>query len=136
MAFKVNDMAYAYSANDAIKEKGEYNDNVIRALMDVGDMTSTQAMSWLADGTEQPTQPTEQGAQPTREEAINAWNTRPNPWHAGTPTEEGWYLVCLNKKFLGQTYHVYAMSNRKWIGLNVDETDMLAWQKIEPYKGE
>jgi formate dehydrogenase subunit beta len=24
MAFKVNDMAYAYSANDAIKEKGEY----------------------------------------------------------------------------------------------------------------
>ena len=24
MTFKVNDMAYAYSANDAIKEKGEY----------------------------------------------------------------------------------------------------------------
>ena len=40
----------------SLLKKGEYNDNVLRALMDVGDMTSTQAMSWLADGTEQSTQ--------------------------------------------------------------------------------
>lgn len=24
--------------------------------------------------------------------AIEAWNKRPNPWHTGTPTENGYYL--------------------------------------------
>lgn len=25
--------------------------------------------------------------------AIEAWNTRPNPWHTGTPNKEDWYFV-------------------------------------------
>lgn len=76
--------------NDAINllKKGEYNDNVIRALMDVGDMTSAQAMSWLADGTEQPTQSTEQGAQPTREEAIKAQAQAYMTQHPGVSLED------------------------------------------------
>lgn len=28
-----------------------------------------------------------------KKDAVEAWNTRPNPWHTGTPTEEGWYLI-------------------------------------------
>lgn len=76
--------------NDAINllKKGEYNDNVIRALMDVGDMTSAQAISWLADGTEQPTQSTEQGAQPTREEAIKAQAQAYMTQHPGVSLED------------------------------------------------
>lgn len=27
-----------------------------------------------------------------KRKAIEVWNERPNPWHTGTPTEEGWYL--------------------------------------------
>lgn len=29
----------------------------------------------------------------TNDEAITRWNNRPNPWHTGTPTEEGLYTV-------------------------------------------
>ena len=29
----------------------------------------------------------------TKEEAIKEWNKRPSPWHTGTPTETGRYLV-------------------------------------------
>ena len=32
MSFKVNDMAYAYSANDTIKDKGEYG-GVVTSIM-------------------------------------------------------------------------------------------------------
>lgn len=28
----------------------------------------------------------------TNDEAITRWNKRPNPWHTGTPTENGYYL--------------------------------------------
>ena len=34
----------------------------------------------------------EEGKQRQKEKLIEKWNTRPNPWHTGTPTEEGWYL--------------------------------------------
>ena len=29
----------------------------------------------------------------SRDKAIEAWNNRPSPWHTGTPTEEGLYIV-------------------------------------------
>lgn len=57
----------------SLLKKGEYNDDVLRALMDVGDMTSTQAMSWLADGTEQSTQQTpEEPTQLSDDDKIKA----------------------------------------------------------------
>ena len=32
-----------------------------------------------------------------KERAIKEWNNRPSPWHTGTPTEAGWYLVAYRK---------------------------------------
>lgn len=68
----------------------------------------------------------------TKEEAIEVWNTRPNPWHTGVPTENGNYLLRLryaNMKFDAVTFrdgkfisyhnHVYMVE------------DIIKWQKIE-----
>ena len=33
-----------------------------------------------------------------KRDAIEAWNTRNNPWHAGTPTGKGEYLLALMHK--------------------------------------
>ena len=41
----------------------------------------------------------------SREDIINAWNNRPNPWHTGAPTEEGWYVVKLKDSDLYETHN-------------------------------
>lgn len=72
----------------------------------------------------------------SKEEAIKAWNTRPNPWHTGTPTEEGWYLLHLRRK--DKPYCVAYMDGHHWLSINdffILVDDVLAWQKIEPYRG-
>jgi len=69
-------------------------------------------------------------------EAIEAWNTRPSPWHTGTPTEEGWYLIAFNYEFEeGVRYTTDYFKDGKWAFPMVrDISKLRAWQKIEPYK--
>ena len=68
----------------------------------------------------------------TEEEAIEAWNKRANPWHTGTPKEEGWYLVALSV-YNEQRYTVGYYPNDV-LFFPKNEHMILAWQKIEPYK--
>lgn len=60
-------------------------------------------------------------------------------WHTGTPTENGLYLVCLI--YCGDTYYLgMHFNNGVWndseyeYGFDWLKVDMLAWQKIEPFK--
>ena len=59
-----------------------------------------------------------------------------NPWHTGTPTEEGWYLVAFNYEFEeGVRYTTDYFKDGKWAFPMVrDISKIRAWQKIEPYK--
>lgn len=81
----------------------------------------------------------------TEEEAIKAWNTRANPWHTGTPTEDGKYLVQYRTGFM----EFLSYRDGKWLAKETTETMwgtrlktkrddvtdlVVAWQKIEPYK--
>lgn len=50
-------------------------------------------------------------------------------WHTGTPTEEGWYLLCLKRddtEYFYTTYFRYDGADKV--------KDVVAYQKIEPYK--
>lgn len=69
------------------------------------------------------------------EGAIDSWNTRPNPWHTGKPTEEGWYLLNLKKDY--KPYCVAYMDGRHWLGIDdffILVDDVKAWMPIEPFK--
>ena len=57
-----------------------------------------------------------------REEAIEAWNNRPNPWRTGTPTDDGWYVCKLRDSDLFETHY---FTNNNW-----DEKLFEKWQKI------
>jgi len=76
---------------------------------------------------------------------TEAWNHRHNPWHTGTPTEEGWYLVayecvhgCKNKgKLEYYTMHIFEdeLGYKDIRGRASDDVwKAIAWQRIEPYK--
>ena len=69
----------------------------------------------------------------TKDEAIAKWNTRPNPWHTGTPTEDGWYLVAFNYEFEeGVRYTTDYFKDGKWAFPMVrDISKVVKWQKIE-----
>ena len=61
---------------------------------------------------------------------VEAWNTRPNPWHTGTPTEYGLYLV----QYIHGGYDVvlYDPSASGWDIYSDDSPkDIVKWQKIE-----
>lgn len=62
-----------------------------------------------------------------KEKLIEKWNKRPNPWHTGTPTEEGWYII---KLAVSDAYFTnYWEAEGKWrIAMNYN---FYAWQKIE-----
>lgn len=74
----------------------------------------------------------------TKEEAIKEWNTRPNTWHTGTPTEEGDYLVAVSYYPLIQVeYQInrYLLEPYNDFIYQIEgEGRIVAWQKIEPYK--
>ena len=67
----------------------------------------------------------------TKEEAIAKWNNRPSPWHTGTPTEEGTYLVFIDNSFLNYVL-VYWYNDVGW-GID-NPSDVIAWQKITPFE--
>ena len=74
-----------------------------------------------------------------------AWvEDNPNPWHTGTPTEEGWYLLYIHGVFddkdryiyeadyYGKDYYgsmVWAYKDEEW-----RDWEVVAYQKIVPYK--
>lgn len=73
-------------------------------------------------------------------EAIEVWNTRPSPWHTGTPTDEGWYVVkykCIHEgkyyeKIEYHTMYIYADSFGNMIISGRASDDV--WQAIEYMK--
>lgn len=75
--------------------------------------------------------------------AIKAWNNRTSPWHTGTPTEEGWYLVAYQHKDK-MTYRAVRFFLEEGLDMEFLESEggiyypdiwkAVAWQKIEPYK--
>ena len=87
-----------------------------------------------------------------KDKSIEAWNKRSNPWHTGTPTETGEYLVCrvpeagylfrynqlcVFSDLMGTLDHKIFYIGE--VGKNSFEniTDsVIAWQKIEPFKEE
>lgn len=78
----------------------------------------------------------------TKEEAIKTWNNRPSPWHTGTPTEEGCFyaLQCEGSSHPEPYFGVVVEGKFSAINYNGDlmplPPNLIAWQKIEPYKGE
>lgn len=53
-----------------------------------------------------------------------------SPWHTGTPTEEGWYLVAFNFHEGEIRYETWYYPNKlTWDNNNFG---LLAWQRIEP----
>lgn len=63
----------------------------------------------------------------TEARAVEIWNTRPNPWHSGTPTEEGLYVLHCSNGI--DDYHLNRLRNGNWIFHWLGK--LIAWQKIE-----
>lgn len=63
-----------------------------------------------------------------------------NPWHTGTPTEKGWYMVKANfeehpyyaMKFEDGSFWDYDDNDPHFVRITPDFIDK--WQKIEPYR--
>lgn len=81
-----------------------------------------------------------------KEDAVDTWNTRPNPWHTGTPTEKGLYVVLTKVSMNGVsssegTYildywdgYSFQYLKRKALVFSLIEPDIYSWvkwQKIE-----
>lgn len=63
----------------------------------------------------------------SNEDAIEAWNTRPNPWQTGTPTEKGVYLCASENEF-----RKYGLAYWDGEGFHSKQVGMIVkWQKIE-----
>lgn len=73
-----------------------------------------------------------------KERLIEKWSKRTNPWHTGTPTEDGQYLVCIKWRRSGNIqYEILNFSTEtdEWIGAFMSKCNVIAWQKIELYRG-
>lgn len=68
------------------------------------------------------------------DEAITKWNNRHSPWHTGTPTYRGRYLVS-NGYDTSISYFDGKEFVKDFLGFP-DVGDIIMWQKIEPYKEE
>lgn len=61
----------------------------------------------------------------------------PNPWHTGTPTEEGNYLLRL--RHANMKFDTANFRNGKFMSYHNhrhDPEDIIKWQKIEPYEDD
>jgi len=61
--------------------------------------------------------------------AISDWNNRPSPWHTGTPTEDGWYVLECNIGNSDGTYYATDYWNNEVGYWTVNR--VIRWQKIE-----
>ena len=73
----------------------------------------------------------------SEEQAIEAWNNRPSPWHTGMPAEDGDYVV---ETWTGK-HTVLTFKNGWWwisdeVPVPKDAIDYIKayGQKVEPYK--
>lgn len=64
-----------------------------------------------------------------------------NPWHTGTPTEEGWYLIQTKRVDVDTGRYIFKVGNLSDVLWFQSEGykelscyGIVAWQKIEPYK--
>lgn len=64
----------------------------------------------------------------TKAIVIERRNTRPNPWHTGTPTEDGWYLLAFIEDGM-MIYDANRLKNGIWVCWLIG--DIFKWQKIE-----
>jgi hypothetical protein len=66
------------------------------------------------------------------EEITSKWNKRPNPWHTGTPTEEGWYLLECK---IGNSEDTYFTTDHWSNAVGYWAVNgVIRWQKIDEYK--
>lgn len=65
----------------------------------------------------------------TEDEAITKWNNRPSPWHTGTPTENGWYLLECNIGNSDGTYYATDHWDNEVGYWTVNR--VIRWQKIK-----
>ena len=83
----------------------------------------------------------------TKESLVEKWNRRSNPWHTGTPTEEGWFIVkyiciCEGKYEGNLAYRAVRRFKDETVGfiyeaggINADSIwRPIEWQRIEPLK--
>lgn len=76
----------------------------------------------------------------SKKEAMEAWNNRPDSWHTGTPTEENCFYALQCKGRIHHEPYYGVVVNGKFSAINDDgdlmplPPDLVAWQKIEPYK--
>ena len=113
------------------------NGAYIDADMDEGYGYSVQCQScfalieepWLSEDSEEVKKYDGDVAEATYQRVIKRWNNRPNPWHTGTPTEEGWYLQRIKSKNK-ISYDTDYYENGDWKYPCVFR-EILAWQKIE-----
>ena len=78
------------------------------------------------------------------EEIKADWSKKPSPWHTGKPTEEGEYLVLwrdTEEEILKKSVLLWHDKYEFWYDTEMgalwrDEyhAEVVAWQKIEPYK--
>ena len=62
-------------------------------------------------------------------ESIKWWNRRPSPWHTGTPTEGGMFLVYLEDG----TYDIYEFG-KEYEAWHIGFKGVVKWQKIDKDK--
>lgn len=58
-----------------------------------------------------------------------------SPWHTGTPTEEGWYLLYTSKP--NASYHLAFYQFGHWFSTDeycIVREDVVAWMPIPPYE--
>ena len=79
-----------------------------------------------------------------KDQSIEWWNRRPNPWHTGTPTESGNYLVfywddhnpmCMDIPHLYNGILGFNAESSEWIDedgmVAFDNEEICLWQKID-----
>ena len=74
-----------------------------------------------------------------KDEPCGWFVEKPSPWHTGTPTEEGYYLVHIilddDEYDLCMNFKDGVWDERKW-GFNALKVEIIAWQKITPFEAD
>ena len=73
------------------------------------------------------------GGSDNEQKVTEAWNKRPNHWHTGTPTEDGWYLCAYDTDIYLANYWCGCGWLKQYRAEGIDcRQGLVAWQKIEP----
>ena len=75
-----------------------------------------------------------------KQKAIDEWNNSVSPWHTGTPTEEGCFYALQCKGYMHPEPYFGVVVDGVFSAINWEgdlmplPPDLIAWQKIEPYR--